>query len=430
MTLTRFAPSPTGAIHLGNLRTAVFNALVARQAGGKFLLRIDDTDQERSEERHVDGLKRDLEWLGLNWDSTFRQSDRMAVYEAEAEKLKAAGRLYPCWESADDLALMRKRLLAMKRPPVYDRAALKLTEEERAALFAKEAPHWRFRLNPGMIEWDDAMRGPQKIDAEAVSDPVLIRGDGQFLYSLCSVIDDAETGVTDVVRGEDHVTNTATQIQIFEAIGAKPPRFAHHPLMVGPDGGKLSKRIGGLSVAELREAGVEPMAVISWLARIGSSRSVEPVWSLEEAAEGFDLSTFGGAPVRAATDDLKMLSAKMLREAPFERVKDRLPEGVTEDFWAAVHANLDRLSDVEDWLQVAASAEPEIAPEDAEFVEEAMKLLPPQPWDQGSWKAWTTSVKEATGRKGKQLFLPLRRALTGRDHGPEMALFMPFLKRD
>lgn len=430
MTITRFAPSPTGVLHLGNIRTAVFNALVARRGRGRFLLRIDDTDRERSEERFVDGIRRDLDWLGIGWDGEFRQSARLPLYEEVAAKLKAEGRLYPCWETPGDLALMRRRLLAAKKPPIYERAALRLSDAERARLMAERPPHWRFRLEPGSIEWNDGMRGPQRIEAESVSDPVLIREDGQFLYSLCSVIDDTESGVTDIVRGADHVTNTATQIQIFEALGAAPPRFAHHTLMVGPGGEKLSKRIGGLSIAEMREQGVEPAALISWLARIGSSRPVEPVRSLDEAAAGFEMESFGGAPVRAVPHDIAQLSAKMLREAPFEAVRARLPEGVTEEFWRAVRPNLDRLEDAGDWLRLAAAPKPKIEPEDEDFVREAMALLPPQPWTEATWKDWTGAVKAATGRKGKALFLPLRRALTGRDHGPDMSVFMPFLKRE
>lgn len=429
MIRTRFAPSPTGAPHLGNLRTAVFNALLARRAGGRFILRIDDTDRERSEQRFADAIRADLDWLGLQWDAEFVQSERMALYEAAAARLKASGRLYPAWESAGDLALMRRRLLAAKRPPVYDRAALRLSEAERTELMATRPPHWRFRLEPGFIEWDDGLRGPQRIAAEAVSDPVLIREDGQFLYSLCSVVDDSDMGVTDVVRGADHVTNTATQIQLFEALGAAPPRFAHHALMVGPGGEKISKRLGGLSVADLREAGAEPAAILSWLARIGSSRPVEPLWSAAEAAEGFTLSGFGAAPVRADPADIMQLSAKMLRDAPFEAVRARLPAEVTEGFWLAVRPNIDRLEDVLDWRAVAAGATPKIAPEDADFVAEALALLPPRPWGAGTWAAWTGAVKAATGRKGRALFLPLRRALTGRDHGPEMAAFMPFLEK-
>lgn len=429
MTVTRFAPSPTGALHLGNIRTAAFNALLARQAGGRFLLRIDDTDAARSEEVHVEGARRDLDWLGLAWDGEARQSDRLDLYRAAAERLKAAGRLYPAWETPTELALKRKRQLAMKRPPVYDRAALRLTEAERAALTAERPPHWRFRLDHEPIEWVDGVRGPQSIDAAAVSDPVLIREDGQFLYTLCSVVDDAEMGITDVVRGADHVTNTATQIQIFTALGAGVPRFAHHSLLTGEAGEKLSKRAGGLAVAELREAGVEPAAILAYLARVGSSKPVEPMATVEEIAAGFDLADFGLAPTRISVEELRQLSVKTLHASPFAVVKGRLPEGVDEGFWDAVRPNVETLAEVADWLAVAKKAAPVVAEEDADYVAEAMALLPPQPWDGGTWKAWTTEVKAKTGRKGRALFLPLRRALTGRDHGPDMATFMPYLDR-
>lgn len=429
MKTTRFAPSPTGALHLGNLRTAVLNALVARAAGGRFLLRIDDTDSTRSEERFVEAIRAELLWLGLSWDGEARQSARLPAYEAAAERLRAAGRLYPCWESESELALMRRALLNAKKPPVYDRSALRLTETEKAALMAERPPHWRFRLEERAMEWEDGILGPQRIGPGAVSDPVLIREDGQFLYTLCSVVDDAEMAVTDVVRGADHVTNTATQIQIFEALGAAPPSFAHHALMTGPGGEKLSKRAGALSVASLREAGVEPAALLSWLARSGSSRPVEPVWSVAEAAADFDLSAFSAAPSQASEEEIMQLSAKMLREAEWRAVAARAPEGVTEAFFRAVRPNLDRLEDAADWLRVAKGAPAVIAPEDAEFVAEALTILPPCPWDETTWRAWTDAVKAQTGRKGKALFLPLRRVLTGRSFGPDMAAFMPFLER-
>ena len=427
MTITRFAPSPTGLLHLGNLKTAVFNALIARRTGGTFILRIDDTDPERSEERYVDAIRRDLEWLGIEWDREERQSTRMALYRAAADDLRESGRLYPCWETPEELALKRKKQLQMKRPPVYDRSALHLTEDEKGRLMAERSPHWRFKLDHEAIEWDDEIRGPQSIDAASVSDPVLIRADGQFLYSLCSVVDDAGMGVTNIVRGADHVTNTATQIQLFAALGHSAPTMAHHSLMTGEGGEKLSKRLGGLAIEELREAGVEARAVIAYLARLGSSQPVEPVTGLQEAADSFDISSFGLSPTRVSVDELKLLSTRMLRETPFEALRGRLD--IDPGLWEAIRPNLDRLSDAEDWIAVAESADPVIEDEDADFVAEAMQLLPSQPWDGDSWKAWTSAVKEATGRKGRGLFLPLRRALTGRDHGPDMAAFMPYLKR-
>lgn len=428
MTITRFAPSPTGLLHLGNLRTAIFNALIARQSGGTFILRIDDTDPERSEERYVDAIRRDLEWLGIEWDREERQSSRMALYRAAADDLREAGRLYPCWETPEELALKRKKQLQMKRPPVYDRSALGLTDEEKGHLMATRSPHWRFRLDHEAIEWVDEIRGPQSIDAASVSDPVLIRADGQFLYSLCSVVDDAGMGVTNIVRGADHVTNTATQIQLFAALGGSAPTMAHHSLMTGEGGEKLSKRLGGLAIGELRDAGVEARAVIAYLARLGSSQPVEPVMSLQDAAEGFDISTFGLSPTKVSVDELKLLSTRMLHETPFDALDGRLD--IDPGLWEAIRPNLDRLSDAADWIAVAnGPVEPVIAEEDADFVAEAMKMLPPQPWTESSWKAWTSEVKEATGRKGRGLFLPLRRALTGRDHGPDMGAFMPYLKR-
>ena len=428
MTVTRFAPSPTGFLHLGNLRTAIFNALIARKAGGQFILRIDDTDPERSEDRYIDAIRRDLEWLGIEWDQEEQQSKRMALYRAAADELRESGRLYPCWETPEELALKRKKQLQMKRPPVYDRSALRLTDEEKGHLMADRSPHWRFKLDHEAIEWTDEIRGPQSIDAASVSDPVLIRVDGQFLYSLCSVVDDAGMGVTNIVRGADHVTNTATQIQLFATLGGIAPVMAHHSLMTGEGGEKLSKRLGGLAIGELRDAGVEPRAVIAYLARLGSSQPVEPVASLQEAADNFDISTFGLSPTKVTPDELKLLSARMLHETPFEALGGRLE--IDPGLWGAIRPNLNRLSDAADWMAVAEGpVEPVVADEDRDFVAQAMEMLPPQPWDAESWKAWTSAVKDATGRKGKGLFLPLRRALTGRDHGPDMGAFMPYLKR-
>ncbi len=428
MTVTRFAPSPTGLLHLGNIRTAIFNVLIARKAGGQVILRIDDTDPERSEDRYVDAIRRDLEWLGIEWDREEKQSDRMSLYRAAADDLREAGRLYPCWETPEELALKRKKQLQMKRPPVYDRSALRLSEDEKGHLMASRRPHWRFKLDHQAIKWADGIRGDQSIDAASVSDPVLIRADGQFLYSLCSVVDDAAMAVTDIVRGADHVTNTATQIQLFAALGHEAPHFAHHSLMTGEGGEKLSKRLGGLAVEELREAGVEPGAVIAYLARLGSSQPVEPVMSLQEAADGFNITTFGLSPTKVSVDELKLLSGRMLRETPFEALGGRLD--IDPGLWEAIRPNLDSLSDAADWIAVAEGpVEPFVVEEDAEFVAQAMEILPPKPWTTDSWKAWTSAVKEATGRKGKGLFLPLRRALTGRDHGPDMSAFMPYLKR-
>ncbi|MEM9811364.1 MAG: glutamate--tRNA ligase [Pseudomonadota bacterium] len=435
MTVTRFAPSPTGHLHIGNLRTALFNWLVARQAGGTFILRIDDTDGDRSDERFVASIREDLTWLGLTWDREERQSERRAAYDAAADRLRADNRLYEAFETPAELELKRKAQLATGRPPVYDRAALDLSEEERDALRAKQAGHWRFRLDWERITWDDRILGPQSIDAASVSDPVLIRGDGQLLYTLASVVDDLEMGITHVVRGADHVTNTATQVQIMAALGAEPPVFAHTSLLTGPGGEKLAKRFGALTLRDLRAEGIEPMAILSLLARLGSADPVELRGGLEEIAEGFDLSRFGAAPVKFDPADLRPLSARAVHALPYEAVAERLSAiGLVGQhapaFWMAVSANLERVEDAALWWRIATEgAPPEIEAEDRAFVAEALTLLPPRPWDEETWGNWTKVVKAHTGRKGKALFMPLRKALTGQSKGPDMGALMPFLTR-
>lgn len=436
MTVTRFAPSPTGLLHVGNLRSAVLNWALARKAGGSFVLRIDDTDRERSEERHVEAIRHDLDWLGLARDREERQSARLGHYAAAAERLAAAGRLYDCFETPLELDLKRKTQLNQGLPPVYDRAALKLTDADKAKLRAEgRRPHRRFLLERREVRWDDLIRGPQHVDAASLSDPVLVREDGQVLYTFASVVDDAAMGVTHVVRGADHVTNTAAQIQILEALGAPPPAFGHHSLLTGPEGEGLSKRLGSLSIAALREAGVEPLALVSFMARLGSARPVEVMTTLDEVVAGFDIAEFGLSPTRFDPHELMLHSARTLRALPFDRVKDRLgaigvtPEA-TRDFWAAVAPNLDRFAEAGEWWALcrdgAAGAVP---PEDAAFVAEAMRLLPARPWGTETWKGWTEAVKAATGRRGRALYRPLRLALTGREHGPEMAALMPLLQK-
>jgi len=434
VTTTRFAPSPTGRLHVGNLRTAVLNWLIARKAGGTFVLRIDDTDPERSEERYVDDIRADLDWLGLTWDREERQSARMDAYAAALERLRGENRAYECFETPLELDLKRKKQLAMGKPPVYDRAALLLTRADREEMRRTRNAHLRFLLQPGDIVWDDLIRGRQTVDAGSVSDPVLVRGDGQLLYTLASVVDDAEMDITHVVRGADHVTNTGAQIQIFHALGAEPPAFAHHSLLTGPEGEALSKRLGTLALGDLREAGVEPMALVSFMTRLGSSLPVEVVTDLDTLVETFEIGQFGLSPTKFDPAELTLHSGKTLRALPLGAVSGRLAEiGVPEAdqaaFWAAVGPNLDRIDEAAEWWALCRhGAEPVIAEEDAEFVAEALEILPPQPWDGKTWGDWTAAVKARTGRKGAALFRPLRRALTGRDRGPEMAALMPLLR--
>lgn len=435
MTTTRFAPSPTGYIHVGNLRTALMNYLIAKKAGGTFILRIDDTDPERSKEEYVDQIKRDLEWLGLTWDRLERQSERLDRYAAAADSLRDMGRFYECFETPTELDLKRKKQLNMGRPPVYDRAALALSDEDKAALRAERGDgHWRFKLNHQRIEWEDGILGPLSIDAASVSDPVLIRGDGQVLYTLASVVDDTEMGVTHVVRGSDHVTNTATQIQIIEALGGTVPHFAHHSLLTGPQGEGLSKRLGSLALRDLREQGVEPEALLSLMARLGSSQPVELRMSLDEIAEGFELSQFGSAPTKFDVNDLFPLSARVLQATPVEDVRAEIealgvPADRVETFWRVTRANINTRNDLAAWWRMfSEGAEPVIEEEDREFVAEAMAMLPEGPFDETTWGTWTAQVKEKTGRKGKALFMPLRKALTGQSHGPDMGDVMPLLQ--
>ena len=436
MTTTRFAPSPTGHIHVGNLRTALMNYLIARKTGGTFILRLDDTDRERSKQEYADGIQRDLEWLGLTWDRLERQSDRLDRYAEAADQLRGAGRLYEVFETPTELDLKRKKQLNMGKPPVYDRAGLNLTDEDRARLRAEgREGYWRFRLDQERIEWPDGIIGDVSIDAASVSDPVLIRADGQVLYTFASSVDDVDMGVTDIVRGADHVTNTATQIQIIKALGGTPPRFAHHSLLTGPQGEELSKRLGTLSLRDLREKGVAPEALLSLMARLGSNQPVQLRMSLDELAEGFDLSQFGASPTKFDAEDLWPLTRERNQHLPYEAVRDRIaalgvPDDIAERFWSVARQNITRLDDLGEWWTLMRDgAEPVIAPEDAEFVAQALAMLPPRPWTETTWGEWTNAVKAATGRKGKGLFMPLRKALTGMDHGPEMGELMPLLQR-
>ena len=435
MTTTRFAPSPTGYIHVGNLRTALMNFMIARKAGGSFILRIDDTDPERSKESYVDAIKEDLEWLGLHWDRVERQSERLDRYADAADKLREVGRFYEAFETPTELDLKRKKQLNMGKPPVYDRAALSLSAADRDALRAERGGGvWRFKLNHARIAWNDGILGDISIDAASVSDPVLIRQDGQVLYTIASVVDDTEMGVTDVVRGSDHVTNTATQIQIIEALGGTVPRFAHHSLLTGPQGEALSKRLGTLALRDLRARGVEPMAVLSLLARLGSSDPVELGRDMAGLIEGFDIGHFGSAPTKFDVDDLFLMTGRYLQSVALENVRDRIdalgvPADLAAPFWTVIRDNIETLHDLKKWWELCQSgADPVIDDEDRAFVTEAMALLPEGPFDTETWGTWTGAVKQATGRKGRALFMPLRKALTGQTQGPDMASLMPLLQ--
>ncbi|MEJ1978963.1 MAG: glutamate--tRNA ligase [Acetobacteraceae bacterium] len=428
----RFAPSPTGLLHVGNARAALANYLLARRHGGHFLLRYDDTDIGRNKPELADAIAQDLTWLGITWDESYRQSDRLDAYAAAAKRLEASGRLYPCFESEVELQAKRDQRAKRHLPPVYDRAMLKLTPEQRAAAEAGgKRPYWRFRLSDGAIGWQDLVLGARSIKLPTISDPVVIRADGTPLYTFTSVVDDLASGITHIVRGEDHVTNTAVQLDLWSALGGNPSAitFAHLPLLVAEDGGKLSKRDGGMSLRSLRQDGVEPMAVTSYLARLGTSDDPAPL-GLDALAAGFDLSRFSKSSARFDVGQLLALNRRVLHGLPFEAVAERLPLGATPAFWAAVRGNLDMLAEARGWWDVVAgSIVPPVIEGEGDYLRAALEALPPEPWSAETWPDWTGALKEATGRKGRALFHPLRLALTGEERGPEMRELLPLMGR-
>ncbi len=423
----RFAPSPTGFMHIGNTRTALFNWLLSAKLGGRFMLRIDDTDAQRSKKEYEDAIRDALIWLGLEWSEEARQSARVERYNEVTEKLKADGRIYACYETPEELEFMRKRLLNKGLPPIYDRQALNLTREQIAKYEAEgRRPHYRFKLLDGDIVWHDLVRGECRYSEKNLSDPVVIREDGSFLYHLPSVIDDADFGITHIVRGEDHVTNTAAQIQMFEAVGGKIPAFAHLPLLTGKEG-KLSKRLGSLGVRELRADGVEPMAISSFLAKLGTSDPVEPFYSLKDLAGTLDFAKIGRAQPKFDEEELKHFNTRLIHAMPYAMVKERF--SVTEEFWNAVRGNLDKLSDIKMWSDICFA---ELSPimEDAELTNMAAELLLAEPWNEETFGAWLNEVKTQSGKKGRELFHPLRKALTALENGPELKILLPFIGRE
>ena len=430
--ITRFAPSPTGLLHVGNARTALFCWLFAKVHKGQFMLRLDDTDRERSTEEFSACIIRDLEWLGLNHDMIVQQSDRSDAYHQAFEKLMTQGLVYSCYETSDILDRKRKRLLSRGLPPIYDRTGLNLTHEEKRAL-EKEGciAHWRFKLSGKRIQWDDLVRGQQIVDTKSLSDPIIRRGDGSFLYTLPSVVDDIDFAITHVIRGEDHVTNSAIQVEIIQALGEQVPVFAHHPLLVMADGTALSKRLDSLSLASLREEGIEAMAINSLIARLGVTGACEMGKTLTDITQNFSLSQLGRAPVRFDPLELLRLNAKLLHNMPYDEVMDRLKKfDITEgeDFWNAIRGNIEKIDDVEDlWMIAKGNVTPVIAECDKEYIALAYEHLPIEPWSQDTWQQWVSILKEITGRKGKFLFLPLRQALTGQSHGPEMHKLLWFI---
>jgi len=434
MTITRFAPSPTGFLHVGNLRTALINFLVAKKNNGTFILRLDDTDPARSKTIYIDQIKRDLEWLGLEWDRVETQSSRIERYKSVASELKRIDRLYEAFETSTELELKRKKQLNMGKPPVYDRSALNISAKELKNLKETGDGYWRFLLDHNRVNWQDGILGSMSIDSKSVSDPVLIRKDGQFLYTLASVVDDIDMGITNVVRGADHVTNTATQIQIINSLGEVSPSFSHHSLLIGPSGEALSKRLGALSLKDLKTSGIEAMALLSHLSSIGTSNPIELSESIEELVRNFDLTHFGSSPTKIDVKNLQPLSVKYLKMLPFKVVTEdlealKIDKALHEDFWNMAKNNIQSRADLEKWWKICAQGiKPSISENDKEFINLAFSILPKFPYDKNTWSIWTRRVQEKTGRSGKNLYMPLRSALTGMEHGPDMSLLMPLLQ--
>ncbi len=430
MTTVRFAPSPTGYLHIGNARTALFNWLTALKDNGQFVLRLDDTDQARSTKEFADAITEDLNWLGIHPHLTVAQSDRIALYDTAVVKLIGSGQLYPAYEQPDELDRRRKRQMARGLPPVYDRAALKLTDDEKAALEAEgRKPHWRFKLSPGKVAFHDLVRGDVEVDATSLSDPVLVREDGSYLYTLPSVVDDIDLGITHVIRGEDHVANTGVQIQIFEALGAKAPVFAHHNLLTTASGTSLSKRSGALSLRSLKNEGFEPMAVASLATLTGSAEDVHAYQDLASLSTHLDLGKTSKSASKFDPDDIGKLNAAFLHNLDYDTARPRL-QALGADlgaaFWAAIQPNLQKFDDVKLWAEIVSTPGHAVIDDEA-FIRDAAALLPPEPWSGETWKAWTSAVKDKTGRKGKDLFMPLRKALTGLEHGPDMSALLPLI---
>jgi glutamyl-tRNA synthetase len=424
--ITRFAPSPTGYLHVGNVRTCLINWLHARANNGKFILRIDDTDKERSKQEYTDAIKRDLEWLGLTWDAIYHQSERVDLYEEAKKKYIDSGRLYPCNESAEELDVKKKTLLSRNLPPIYDRSALKLTAEEKAQM---KNPHYRFFISDNQINWEDGIRGHMHFDPKNISDPILIRGDGSMTYAIASVVDDIDLKISDIIRGEDHISNSAVHIQMFEALGAIPPKFAHLSLLKTKEG-EISKRLGGFDIASLREAGIHPLAVLSFLAKLGSSDPLEYRLSHQELISEFALKKYGKAPANYDVVELQRINTKLVHHMPFEMAKPYFDiQQIDESFWNSVKLNLNTVKEIDVWWKICKENFTPIIT-DAEFTKTASTLLPSGNWDNDTWNTWVQAIKTATGKSGKDLFMPIRLALTGMDNGPELKTLLPILGRE
>ena len=430
---SRFAPSPTGLLHIGNARSAVINWAHIKNKGGEFILRIDDTDTERSKKEYENKIKKDLLWLGLSWSKTFNQSQRKEIYDKKILFLKESNKIYPCFESLEELSLKRKTLLSSGKPPIYDRSALKLTTDQIEDLITKgQAPHWRFKLEDEIIEWQDLIKGKISFDTKNLSDPVLIREDGSLLYHLHSVVDDIEENITDIIRGEDHITNTAFHIQLFKSLNAHVPRFGHHPFLTDEEGKSFGKRLGSLSIQKMYEDGFESLTLLNYLLSIGTSKNLSKEKNIDLLVNNFNINSLASSSPKFSINVLKLLNKDMLQSYDFSDVKQKFIDlkikDASEDFWIFIKNNINYFSESLDWISVINSNETYIDNSN-DYLNIAAELLPEDPYDETTWDVWTDLIKNQTGKKGKELFMPIRFALTGRNKGPELKYLLPLLTK-
>ena len=434
MLRSRFAPSPTGLLHIGNARSAALNWAYIKNKGGKFILRIDDTDKERSKKEYEDYIKKDLSWLGISWDKTFNQSDRQNIYDKRIQELKDKKKIYPCFESSDELALKKKSQLTSGKPPIYDRSSLKLTDKEiKELLKSGKKPHWRFKLDDTKIQWNDFIKGNVAFESKNLSDPVLIREDGSLLYHLPSVIDDIEEEITNIIRGEDHITNTAFHIQIFEALNSKVPLFGHHTFLTDNEGKGFGKRLGSLSIKKIKEDGFENITILNYLMSIGTSINLTQETEIDLLVKNFDISILSSSSPKFSIDILRLLNKNILQKYNFNDVKNKFNDlgvnNVDENFWFFIQNNIDFFYECLEWKDIIFSTN-SYDSDNPDLLKEAALLIPNEPFNIDTWDEWTTLIKSKTGLKGKDLFMPLRKALTGKEKGPELKYLLPLLTKE
>ncbi len=430
----RFAPSPTGLLHVGNLRTAIINWLFAKKHDYDFLLRIDDTDDTRSKKEYVDFIEEDLKWIGLEWSLKYAQSDRLGAYDDAFNYLKSNNLIYRCFETDEELSLKRARQRSAGLPPVYDRSSLRISKDKIIQYESEgRSSYWRLKLPDKPIIWKDKIYGEVRFDSKSYSDPVIIRADGRYLYTITSVVDDIYSKVSNIIRGSDHLTNSGIQIYLFQALGSKAPNFFHHSLMTSADGEPLSKRIGSLSIRGIRESGIEPEVLLNYLTFVGDITNQSEFYEISELAKNFDAQKLSKSNAPFDERLLKEVNSGFLQQQNYDFFKKKSDllglKQVPKEFWGAVKNNIKVFDEIKDWTEVIyGNIQPVI--DDPEYINLALNLIPEVDFNELSWQNWTETIKEKSGRKGKKLFMPLRLSITGKDFGPEMAKLLPLIGKE